>query len=268
MTDTVSPIKTPRVTLRVSPGSLMFAVADKSVNEQLRFEPYVSKSGVSMAANLRDAFRTSALLQDAGDRAQVLIDAPVLLVPREEYQESSNETLYMHAFPYTEGAVVMSNPLPDLHSIALFAVNKDLKLVVDDHFRDVRFTTLMRPVWSYLHRRGAFGGRRKLFAHFHDRKMEIFAFERNRFLFHNAFYARNPRDAVYFILFVWKQLALDQQRDELYLSGEIPEDESLILPLRKYVAKVSRILAGSDFNRAPMTTLRGITFDLLTLYLG
>lgn len=268
MTDTTTPMKMPRITLRVSPGSLMFAVADKDVKEQLRFEPYVSKSGVSMAANLREAFRSAALLQGPNDRAQVLVDAPVLLVPREEYQESDNETLYSHSFPYTEGSVVMANPLPNLNCMALFAVNKDLKLVVDDHFRDVRFTTLMRPVWSYLHRRGAFGERRKLFAHFHDGKMEVFAFERNRFLFNNSFNTRNAKDAIYFILFVWKQLALDQQRDELYISGEIPEGDDLMQPLKKYVAKVSRILASSDFNRAPMTALRGITFDLLTLYLG
>lgn len=98
--------------------------------------------------------------------------------------------------------------------------------------------------------------------------MEVFAFERNRFLFNNSFNTRNAKDAIYFILFVWKQLALDQQRDELYISGEIPEGDDLMQPLKKYVAKVSRILASSDFNRAPMTALRGITFDLLTLYLG
>lgn len=261
-------MKEPRMTIRVSQGSLAFAIADSTVDEQVVFEPYTAKSGVSMAANLREAFKTADLLQRETPRAQVLVDSPVLLVPIEEYSQSDNDTLYMHSFPETEGAVVMSNPLPEMNAVALFAVNKDLRLVVDDHYRDVRFTTLMRPVWSYLHHRSFIGNRRKLFAHFHDDRLDVFSFERNRFIFSNSFEARHIKDAIYFILFVWKQLALDQQKDELYLSGDIPEKDQLVTLLRKYVEKVSAINPAADFNRAPLTRVKGITFDIIALYLA
>ncbi|MGI6224466.1 MAG: DUF3822 family protein [Prevotella sp.] len=260
--------KPPRITIRVSKGSLTFAVADSSQEEQIRLEPYVARSGVSMAANLREAFKTSELLNRNTQRAQLLIDTPVLLVPIEEYREQDIETLYTHSFPDTEGSTVMSNVLPDLNAVALFAVNKDLKLVVDDHFSDVRCTTLMRPVWNYLHHRSFATERRKLFGHFHDGKIDIFSFERNRFIYSNQFSARHVKDCIYFLLFVWKQLVLSQQKDELYLSGDIPESEELVKQLRTYIAKVSIINPSADFNRAPMTTMKGITFDLIALYLA
>ncbi|MGI6233127.1 MAG: DUF3822 family protein [Prevotella sp.] len=265
MTNTIT---NPRTTIRVSKGSLAFAVADKTVESQLRFEQYVCKSGVSMAANLREAFKTADLLQQTSGRAQVLVDTPVLLVPVEEYSEENIETLYLHSFPSTSGATVMSNVLPDLNAVALFAVNKDFKLVVDDHFSDVRFYAIMRPVWNYLHRRGMVGNRRKLFAHFHDNKLELFSFERNRFLFSNQYATRRANDAAYFTLFVWKQLVMDQMKDELYLSGDIPDVDKLTTLLRQYITKVTVINTKGDFNRAPMTDIKGITFDLLTLYLG
>lgn len=258
--------KSPRMTIRVAKGRLAFAMTDTTLPEQIAFEQYVAKSGVSMSANLREAFKRAVLLQRPTNRAQVLVDSPVLLVPVEEYKEDEQTDLYLKSFPYTEGSVVMSNVLPDLNAVALFAVNKDLKLVVDDHYTDVRFITLMRPVWSYLHRRSFIGNRRKLFAHFHDDALELFAFDRNRFAFANHFDVRHTKDAVYFILFVWQQLALDQRKDELYLSGDIYDRDALLADLRRYVRTVITVNPSADFNRAPMTRIKGITLDIITMY--
>lgn len=256
------------MTIRVSKGSLAFAIADKQSEEQLAFSPYTIKSGVSVSANLREAFKTEDLLQHPTTRARVLVNAPALLSPIEEYDDKSCETLYMHSFPDTEGCNIMSNVLPDLNAVALFAVNKDLQLVVEDHYPDVKFTLLMLPVWRYMHNRSFIGIRRKLFAHFHDHQLELFSFERNRFVFSNRYDVKHAKDALYFILFVWRELALDQQRDELYLSGDIIDREVLMQQLQLHLRKTSVINPSADFNRAPMTNIKDITMDLLTLYLG
>lgn len=258
----------PRLTIRVAKGSLSFSLPDNTSGTQIVYEPYVPKSGVSMPANLREAFKTVPLLNRPVSRAQVLIDCPALLIPIEEYKKDDNELLYLHSFPEAEGSLVMSNVLPQLNAVALFAVNKDLKLVADDHFADVRFTLLMRPVWDYLRRRSMVGNRRKLFAYYHDNVLEIVSFERNRFIFSNRYEARHVKDLVYFILFVWKQLALDQQRDELFLIGNLLDKDVLLDTLRKYIQVVSVINPSASFNRAPLTQIRGIPFDLITLYLG
>lgn len=260
--------KLPRMTIRVSNGSLAFAIADKQSEDQLIFRPYTIKSGVSISANLREAFKTEDLLQHPTTRARVLVNAPVLLLPIEEYDEKNCETLYMHSFPDTEGCSMMSNVLPDLNAVALFAINKDLKLVVEDHYSDIKITTLMLPVWRYMHQRSFIGIRRKLYAHFHDHQLELFSFERNRFVFSNRYDVKHAKDALYFILFVWRELALDQQKDELYLSGDIIDRETLVQQLLAHLRKVTVINPSADFNRAPMTKIQGITMDLLTLYLG
>ncbi|MFC2474695.1 MAG: DUF3822 family protein [Prevotella sp.] len=258
--------KTARMTIRVSEGSLAFALADKHSVSQIIFKPFTCRSGVSMAVNLREAFKSEELLRTPTDRAQVLVDAQVLLVPIEEYRDDAMEALYKHSFPKTDGSVIMSNVLPDLNAVALFSVNRDLKMVVEDHYNDVKFVCLMRPVWNYMHRRSFVGNRRKLYAHFHDNKLELFSFERNRFIFCNRFEVKHSKDAEYFILFVWKQLALDQQRDNLFLSGDIPEREALLDVLKQYIGMVSVVKASADFNRAPITMIKGITWDIISLY--
>lgn len=259
--------KSPRMTFRVSRGSLAFAIAEQANDEQVAFRPYTIKSGVSIAANLREAFKTEEWLHQTS-RARLLINSPVLLLPLEEYNETHRETLYMHAYPDTESCIIMSRVLPELNAVALFAVNKDLNTVITDHYHDVKMMPLMQPVWRYMHRRSFIGVHRKLFAHFHDGMLELFSFERNRFLFSNRYEVKHPKDALYFILFVWKELALDQLKDELYLSGDITDRDTLIADLQQHVRKVTAINPAADFNRAPMTAIRGITFDLLALYLS
>ena len=63
--------------------------------------------------------------------------------------------------------------LPDLNAIAVFAINKDLKLVIDDHFKDIRIQPLMQSVWTHLYRRSYAGPRRKLYVYFHEKRMEV-----------------------------------------------------------------------------------------------
>ncbi len=72
--------------------------------------------------------------------------------------------------------------------------------------QDVRFTPIMQPMWHYLHHRSFTGIHRKLYVYFHDKKLDVFGFEKNRFKFFNSFNAEHAKDALYFILYVWKQL--------------------------------------------------------------
>ena len=258
----------PRITIRVSKGSLAFAMADSRTEAKVAFEPYTAKSGVSMAANLRDAFKTANLLQVPTHRALVLIDAPTLLIPIEEFQEANAETLYTHCYPTTEGAVIMSNVLPEMNAVALFAVNKDLKMVVEDNFKDVRFTPIMQPIWNYLHQRSFTGIHRKLYAYFHDKKVDIFCYEKNRIKFFNSFKADHAKDALYFILYVWKQVGMDQVQDELHVAGDVPDKDWFLYNAKIYIKKTFLLNPSAEFNRAPITEIKGMPFDLVTLYLS
>ena len=243
--------------MRASNDSLAFALPQKEDRTRIRFYRYISKSGISIAANLRDAFKTVEMLQETIGRATLLVDTPVLLIPLDEYKEGDKETLYMHSFPSTDGASIVANVLPDLHAVALFALNRDLKTVLEDHYEDVRYIHLMQPMWDYLHRRSFLGNRRKLYVYFHDNnQLEIFSFERNHFIFYNRYKARSIKDMVYFIL------------DELFLLGDIPEKDNLLKALRIYVQMVAVINAAASFNNVPLTQEKGITFDMITALLA
>ena len=76
------------MTLRISDTSLAFAIADKTAVKGVAYETYTVRSGISIAANLREAFRQSQLLSHPTGRAQVMLSAPTMIVPVEEFDEA------------------------------------------------------------------------------------------------------------------------------------------------------------------------------------
>ena len=255
-----------RLIVRITRRTLAFAVTDKTADAQVAYEPYTVRSGISMAANLREAFKSAALLQRGYKRVNILVDVAVMLVPIEEFQEEDMQGLYRYTFGLDDGDTVVHQVLPDLNAVAVFPINKDIKLVVDDHFTDVRITPLIRSIWTYLHRKSFIGMSKKLYGYFHDKKLELFAFSKNRFKFYNSFELDSSRDAVYFIMYVWEQLGMDKTSDELHLVGDIVDSDGLKISLSQFIRKVYINNLAADFNSAPITAVSGLPYDLITLF--
>ena len=232
---TTSIANSKQLTIRVGNNTLSFTITNQANAEHpVLHEPYVVKSGVSMAANLREAFKTYSRALDL-PTARVLINTPVLMVPIEQFQEADATTLYLHSFPRSDKEVVRYNVLPSLNAVCIFCINKDLLMVLNDHFDDVQLMHLMTPVWTYLHQRSFTGHRSKIYGYFHDKQLDICSFQQNRFKFCNTFETSRAYDSLYFLLYVWKQLNLKPEYDEIHILGDIPEQDWLLQEMRKYV---------------------------------
>ena len=256
--------KQKRLVIRISKGRLSFATAD---DNDVLYEDYALNSSISMAANLREALRTLPMLSDDFERVLVMVDTPTLMVPANLFVEEESEAIYRHAFVGDEQQMVMHTVLPDLNAVALFAIQKDLRSVIANHFSGVRYSAAVAPVWRHLHQRSYTGQHQKLYGYFHDRRMEVFSFQQNRFKFCNAFMVNNPNDALYYLLAIWKQLGMEPEHDELHLVGDINEREQLLEEAQRFVKRVFYINPSGEFNRAPVTQIKGMPYDMMTLFI-
>lgn len=260
-------MKTEKIYIRIGKSTLSFTALDATSSERpVLFEPYVVKGGISMAANLREALKTVQLINSGTQQAQVVIDTPSMLVPVEQFEEPYIEQLFEHSFPAKqEKRNVLFNVLPDLNAVCLFAINRDLQRVITDRFEKVQSIQAMTPVWRHLHQRSFTGHRSKLYGCFHDKQLDIFSFQQNRFKFANSFETTHANDALYFLLYVWKQLRMDAQHDEIHIVGEIPEQEQLMQELKRYVQKAYVVNPSADFQEAAAAKVAGMPYDLMTL---
>ena len=251
--------------IRVGKDTLSFTTTDPTnLEEPVTYEPYTVKSGISMSANLREAFkeRSSELIYD---KTQVIIDSKVLMIPIERFSEGDTELYYKHSFPADSQQSIAHNVIPELNSVAVFSINKDVRLVLRDNVPGATVTHLMIPVWHHMFTRSFTGHRNKLYAYFHDKQLEVFSFQQNRFKFCNSYDASLGNDSLYFLLYVWKQLNLQPEHDEMLLCGDIPQREWLLEELRRYLHNAYVINPSAEFNRTPATRIKDMPFDLVTL---
>ena len=256
-----------RLTIRFCRNNMAFAVGDPQENGMLVYEPYEMNMGISVAANLREAFKVSELLQSGYKRLLAEIDTPVMLMPIDDFGTQDIETLYHHTYHRQGNEEILSSILPDLNAIAVFAINKDLKLVIDDHFKDIRIQPLMQSVWTHLYRRSYAGPRRKLYAYFHEKRMEVFSFQQNRFRFSNSYEATNEHDALYYLLYIWKLTGMDVEKDELYIVGDIHYQDWLIDKIKQHLKFCRVINQEVYFNNSQLAKRTEIPYDMKTIYL-
>ena len=255
-----------RLIIRVSRTSLAFSTTNGT---DVIYERYPLKSSISISANMREALRSGPMLQENYRHVVVMVDSPVLMTPTDLYREEEEDSLYHYTFTGQEQYAVTHAVVPDLNAVAVFSIHKDLRMVLRDHYGDtVNFQPLMISVWRHLYQKSFTGPRQKLYGHFHDRQLEVFAFTQNRFKFYNSYAVGNePNNALYFLLSVWKQLGMNPREDELHVSGEIPEKELLKEETQKYVKRVFFGNPSGEFNRAQVTQIEGMPYDLMMYYL-
>ena len=62
-------------------------------------------------------------------------------------------------------------------------------------------------------------------------------------------------------------MAFDNKRDELHLVGELPDRDGLAQELHSFVKNVYIINPKAEFNRAPITEIKNLPYDLLTHFM-
>lgn len=256
-----------QLTLRMSHGALAFAVGDPKTDGKMVYEPYSLNGSISLSANLREAFANSELLMSGYKHALLLTDSIVMLVPKEEYKEEQAALLYRTTVGGHDKDDIARAELPELNAVAVFAVNHDVRIVIQDHFANINILPVVLPVWRHLYRKAFTGPRAKLFAYFHDKRVNIFRFDHARFRYANCFDCAHSHDALYYILYVWKLLGMDNSNDELHLVGDIPHDDWLKENIARYLQRTFVINPAAEFNLNEMAKRTDIPYDIKALYL-
>ena len=71
-----------KLIIRIGKNTLSFTMPNPADTERpFLYEPYIVKGGISIAANLREAFKTADLTAIDTRRVQMLVDTPSMLVP-------------------------------------------------------------------------------------------------------------------------------------------------------------------------------------------
>ena len=109
---------------------------------------------------------------------------------------------------------------------------------LSEQYPQARFYSQVSPLAEYFSVKSRLGNSKKLYASLRSDTIDLYGYERGHLLLVNSFECKQTEDRIYYLLYVWKQLEFDQERDELHLTGLLKDKEILVRELRKFILQV------------------------------
>lgn len=241
--------------------------AQQEADGSITHETYHAKNGVSVAANMRQALATCRLPGTGHRSALVLTDAPVLLIPDNEFAPEKAAALYAYTYGLDKSHEVHTAETGGEGAVAAFAVSRDLKTVLGDRLGQVTFVPLMTYLWQRLHRDSYDSVSRKLYAYVHDRQMELVAFRQSRMTYCNRFDAASGADAAYYMLNVWQQLGMKSHDDVLTVVGDnTGADDRFLTMATEFLHNIERPSPYQLLGTEQAARTAGLPLDMRACY--
>lgn len=241
------------LSIRLSTDGLSFCVLNPlAEDKRVCFDRDVDPL-VPMAANLRAAIDADPRLQETYGRVNVAVaGGRYTLLPLESFEDELSDAAFRYNLTPRRGERVMYNVLQVGNAVVMFGIDTAVADVVADRYPDARFYAQSAPLIDLFAVRSRAGNCRKLYAFVSRDTLDIYAFDRGRLLMANSFAAGCTDDRVYYLMYAFRGLGLDRERDELWLSGRIPDKQPLIDTLRQYVRRANVLSASVDLDLQAM----------------
>lgn len=252
------------LSIRLRSDGLSFSMHDPEENGSFfyREADFVRHSPFKEA--LKDFFFENELFSYSFRKIKILYEpAPYTLVPETFYCEEKAGQFLEFNFLSAPGHVT-TNPVSGLGLAVVFGIEEEIYEFCSRSLLAPAFIHHITPLLIYWSKLSADDHRKLLFADLHGKQLDVAGFERGKLLFANTFSFEHPNDILYYILYVWKQLKMDQLTDSLRISGRSDLRMQLTEVLHNYIrwitpaeAPAEVYLWGEEAVKAPL--------DLLTL---
>ena len=247
------------MSIRLRSGGLSFSAYSPSVSESFfyrdvefdRTRPYIS--------SLKECFFENDFLTWFYKQVNVVcVTSQYTLVPAAVFQEKQKAELLAFTFSSPEGRC-LSNELKDEPAELVFGVDEDVYEFCSRSLVNPRFVHHVGPLLSLWKKQSRARLPRQLYVVLHRRRMDVACYAQGNLLFVNSFEYEHTDDILYYILYVWKQAGLDQEKDQLLLAGKSSSRMRVLERLRTYLRHVKPVeipseayLLGTDVTKAPM----------------
>ena len=227
------------LSIRLSADGFSFSVFNPLNDGELSFYERDVEESLSLTANLKQTFREVEWLSHTFRRVNVIMaDKRFTFIPLEFFEDEQAETVFYHNHPQRENETVQYNILPKNNIVVLFGMDKSACTFLNEQYPNIKFYSQASPLIEFFATKSRLGNSRKMYAHLRKDAVDIYTYERGRLLLANSFACKETNDRIYYLLYVWKQLGMEQERDELHLTGCLSDKDQLLPELRKFIRQV------------------------------
>lgn len=246
------------LSIRLSADGLSFSAYNPEKPQSYFYREAAFDRNTPYLASLEELFFANELFTRSYRKINVVFVTPqYTLAPAEMLPEERKAELFSMNFS-VPAKRILGNPA-DGDAMLLFGVNEDVYEFCSRSLINPAFIHHITPQLEVLKKQGMADGRNHLFANVHRKIVDLVAFSEGKLLLVNTFGYEQPDDLLYYILNVWRQLGMDQLKDQLSLYGIGPVCKRLARSLEVYIQNISKTdipseayLMGGEIMLAPL----------------
>ncbi len=227
------------LSIRLSTDGFSFSVFNPLGDGETSFYDRTIDESLSITANLKQTFREVEWLNRPYRRVNVLMaDKRFTFIPLEFFEDEQAETVFYHNHAKRENELIQYNILHKNNIVVLFGMDKSAHGFLCEQYPNVKFYSQCSPFIELFAVKSRLGNSRKMYANLRKEAIDVYSYERGRLLLANSFKCSTTPDRIYYLLYIWKRLGFEQERDELHLTGALSDKEQLLPELRKFIRQV------------------------------
>lgn len=256
------------LSVRISSDEFYFSIFNPTKEKAYSFISRKTNENLSMAANVKEVIKENDFLKHSYKRVNIMtVTKRFTLIPFELFEDEQAEAIFYHNHTKQENDIVLYNILNKANVVVVFAIDKSAYQQFLDQFPGAHFYCHVSSLAEYFSGRSKMGNSMKMFAYQRKDSVDILCYDYGRILLINNFKCVETADVIYYLLYVWKQLDFNQERDELHLTGTFQDKEGLVGGLKQFINNVFVINPASELSLNGISELEDIPFDLQTLSL-
>lgn len=252
------------VSIRLWPDGLYFSGYILSERDSFFSETVAFDKRVPLVESLKEIFFNNECLSYIYRSLYVIsVSREYTLVPDSVFIEKNKDLLFSFCFQTDGSSRVLFQPLRQFGSFLLYSMDNEIYEFMIRSLVNPQFIHFLSPMLSVWRKHSVACYPKRMYVVIHDAMLDIVCFEQGEMIFVNSFSYENESDIVYFIMYVCKQLSLNQLEDYVSFCGDKMMCRKIISVVKNYVAHVE--IVSPDIKQYQVELDRNVPVDVITL---
>ena len=250
------------MSIRLRSDGLSFSVYNPSEKESFLYKEVSFERGRNYISSLKEIFFENEFFSWHYKKVNVIcVSYPYTIIPKELFQEKYKTEI----LTFTTSAVekyCLSNVLMNEHAELVFGIEDEVYEFCSRSLVNPYFVHHITPILPLLRKLSCNSLSKQLFVNLHRQSIDIIGYAQGSLIFINSFEYKQTEDIVYYVLYVWKQMGMSQQSDQLSLLGESSACQYLNKILKDYIQYIKLLgmpseayLLGADVAQTPLDVI-------------
>ena len=226
------------LTIYAGPEQFSFSIYDPNETGSYFYGELTGENQTEAFSIFKEAFFEQNFFSLPFRKVWIMNRTPMFsFIPDSIYKDNYREEFMNFLFSDRRGMSV-SNSVPSAGMTVLYQMPEVVYRFMRRSFVKPEFIHYSTPLITYFLENSKEHNIRKMVVNVQKTGLDIFCFSSDTFLFGNYFPCKGLPEALYYILFTWKQLRLNQLNDYLYMTGNNDFKEKLIENLALYIRQI------------------------------